>query len=270
MFGCDGLFYHPTRHVYSTPEEHGLEYEPVRIPTPDGLTLDAWFFPASTREPTGTVVHFHGNAANITGHFPHVAWLPGAGWNLLCFDYRGYGRSEGRPSRPGLVVDGHAVLDYVMSRKDVDPARVVALGQSLGGAVSIVVVAERRDVAGIAVDGAFSDYRRIASWHLRRSPLLFPLAGIVPRVLLSDGYDPIDSVARIAPRPLFIFHGREDAIVDPRMAEELYAAAAEPKELWLIDGVGHYGALQELAEVARPRLLAFFDRCVHDGHRVSP
>jgi len=258
----DRLFYHPTRTAYALPAQFGLRFEPVRFETRDRVALDAWFFPAARREALGTVVHFHGNAGNITAHLPHVAWLPAEGWNLFCFDYRGYGRSQGRPSRPGLIADGHAALDYLRTRRDIDPARLVVLGQSLGGAVGIVVVAERNDVAGVAVDGAFSDYQHIAAWHMRRNPLLFPFSGLVPRLMMSDGYDPIDYVSRISPRPLFIMHGREDDVVDPRMAKQLYDAAREPKELWLIDGVGHYCALDELADEARPRLLAFFERCV--------
>ena len=270
MLGFDRLFYHPTRTVYASPAQFGLQFESVALETADRVKLDAWFFPSRRSEAAGTVVHFHGNGGNITGHLSHVAWLPEAGWNLLCFDYRGYGRSEGRPSRGGLIADGHAAIDYLKTRADLDPKRLVVLGQSLGGAVGIVVVAQRKDVAGVAVDGAFSDYQHIAAWHMRRNPFLFPFSGLVPRLMMSDGYDPIDYVARISPRPLFIIHGREDEIVDPQMAKELYAAAGEPKELWLIDGVGHYCALDELADEARPRLLKFFDRCVAAEPATSP
>jgi fermentation-respiration switch protein FrsA (DUF1100 family) len=269
MFSLDRLFYHPTQTVYASPRQFALGFETVRFVTRDHVMLDAWFLPASAQPALGTVAYLHGNAGNITGHLSHVAWLPPAGWNLFCFDYRGYGKSEGRPSRAGLVADGHAALDYLRTRRDVDPRCVVVFGQSLGGAVGIVVVAERTDVAGVAVEGAFSDYQRIATWHMRRNPLLFPFSGLVPRLMMGDGCDPIDYVARISPRPLFIMHGREDDVVDPHMAEQLYATAREPKELWLIDGVGHYGALDELADEARPRLLRFFRSCL-DHAPVTP
>lgn len=262
MFGSDSVFFYPTDKVYGRPEDQGLVYEPLRIPTNDGLSLDAWFFPSRRANPLGTVVHLHGNAGNITGHFAHAAWLPDAGWNLLCFDYRGYGRSPGRPTRAGLVADCHAAIDAVKTRGDVDPARVVILGQSLGGALGIVATAQRRDVAGLAIDGAFSHYRRIAAWHIRRSPLLFALAWWMPRYAMKDGLDPIDHVAAVSPTPLFIMHGKLDDTVPAAMAQELFAAAAEPKELWLIDNIGHYVALDELADLARPKLLAFFEKCM--------
>ena len=284
----DGLFFRPTHRAYASPRQFGLAYEEVRFSAGDGPTLHGWFFPSRTNvsstvlEPekvadasmarlssgltdaaqaVGTIVHFHGNAGNITSHFPQVAWLPAFGWNVLCFDYRGYGRSEGRPSRDGLVRDGHAAIDYVRSRPDVDPARIVVFGQSLGAAVAVVVVAAREDVAGLVCDGGFSHYRRVVAWHIRRNPLLRVVAFWIPW-LMDDGYDPIDSVARVAPTPLLILHGTADDVVDPAMAWELYQAAGEPKELWMIEGAGHYEALGTRADEWRPRLLAFVTKCV--------
>lgn len=261
MIGCDSLFYYPNRHVYDLPREHGLNCESVSFKNRDGHKLHGWFFPARCR-PAGTLIHLHGNAGNITGHFQHVAWLPQAGWNVLAFDYRGYGQSEGRMTRAGSIADAHAALDYLLSRPDVDRSRIAAFGQSLGGAIGIVLAAERSEIRGLATDGAFDDYRRIASWHVRRNPLLLAVAWWVPGVLMSKGYDPIDYVGRISPRPLLILHGTADRVVDPRMARRLFDAAREPKELWLIEGADHYGALQDHADDARRRLLAFFNRCV--------
>jgi fermentation-respiration switch protein FrsA (DUF1100 family) len=258
---ADRLFYHPTWKEYDRPERLNLAYESVRFPTADGLQLHGWFFPAASPA-AGSVLHLHGNAGNITGHFHHVAWLPQAGWNVFCFDYRGYGRSPGRASRAGTITDAHAALDYLLSRPDVDPQRTVAFGQSLGGAVGIVLAAHRRELAGLAVDGAFDSYRGIANWHIRHNPILLVLAWWLPRLLMTDGYDPIDDVARVSPRPLLIIQGTADRIVDPQTARRLYDAARRPKELWLIDGADHYEALDELGEENRPRLLAFFKACV--------
>ncbi|HSW47192.1 MAG TPA: alpha/beta hydrolase [Phycisphaerae bacterium] len=260
MLGCDGLFYHPTRREYDKPERLRLRYESVRFATRDGLELHGWFFPANGPA-AGTVLHLHGNAGNVTAHFHQIGWLPACGWNVLCFDYRGYGQSQGRITRAGSIADAHVALDYLLHRPGVDPRRIVAFGQSLGGAVGIVLTAERPELRGLAADGAFDSYRGIATWHIRRNPLLFIVAWWVP-LLMGDGHDPIDCVARVSPRPLLILHGTADRIVDPRMARRLYDAAREPKELWLVDGSDHYEALEEMGEVNRPRLEAFFRRCV--------
>jgi len=261
MAAGDLFFYHPDARTYGSPREYDLTYESVSFRADDGVRLHGWFFPAQS-EPAGTVLHLHGNAGNITGHFQHAAWLPAAGWNVLCFDYRGYGRSEGRVTRAGTIADAHAALDYLLSRPDVDTKRIVAFGQSLGGAIGIVLTAEREEIRGLVSDGAFDHYRRIAAWHVRRNPLLLIVGWWVPRLLIGDGFDPIDYIARIAPRALLIMHGTADTIVPSATAQRLYDAAGEPKELWMIEAADHYEAMQELAHEAHPRLLALFARCV--------
>jgi uncharacterized protein len=272
---CDGFFYYPNRHVYGVPEEMGLACESVSFTATDGPRLDGWFFPAVTvadgpqsggsprSAAKGTVLHLHGNAGNMTGHFEHVAWLPATGWNVLCFDYRGYGRSQGTTTREGTVLDAHAALDYLLSRPDVDPARIVGFGQSLGGAIGIVLGAERSEIRGLATDGAFDSYRRIASCHIRHNPLLMCVAWWVPSVLMSNGHDPIDCIGRIAPRPVLIIHGTEDEVVPVQMAERLYHAAGDPREIWLVQGADHYDPLREHGDEGRARLLDFFARSVN-------
>jgi len=257
----DRFFYHPNQHVYEAPQAYGLEFERVSFHTADGICLDGLFLRAEGKA-NGTVLHLHGNAGNLTGHFPHVAWLPKAGWNVLCFDYRGYGDSQGRVTRAGTIADAEAALDYLLRRPDIDTSRIVGLGQSLGGAVGIVLAAQRRELRGLATDGAFDHYRRIAAWHIRQSPLLFVLAWWVPCLLMRDGYDPIDYVARISPRPLLILHGTADRVVDAATAQRLYDRAGEPKQLWLIEGAEHYEALQDMPEQVHSRLLAFWHQCI--------
>lgn len=268
---CDGFFYYPNRHVYGSPEEVGLAHERVSFAASDGPRLDAWFFPAvrnGIAQPAaakGTVLHLHGNAGNMTGHFEHVAWLPAAGWNVLCFDYRGYGRSEGRVTREGTIRDAHAALDYLLSRPDVDPGGIVAFGQSLGGAIGIVLAAERPEIRGLATDGAFDSYRRIASCHIRHNPLLLCVAWWVPAVLMSNGHDPIDHIGRITPRPVQIIHGTADQVVPVEMGKRLFDAAADPRKIWLVDDADHYDPLREHGEEGRARLLAFFNESVSNG-----
>lgn len=238
----DGFFHYPTQVTYDRPEEYGLHYESVFFNSCDGLQLHGWFFPAAS--PTqGTLVHCHGNAGNVTGHYRFVAWLPRRGWNVLCFDYRGYGRSQGHPTREGTVIDTHAAVDYVKTRPDVDPGRIVLFGQSLGGTVAIVAAAGRDDLAALAVEGAFSSYQAEARFVCRRTWWLWGVSGIVPYVFVGPGSDPADYVDRVgAIRKLFIC-GTRDGVVDYRQTVALHEAAGRPKELWVIDDEGHTTAL---------------------------
>ncbi len=255
----DGLFYFPTKHVYGRPESHGLDYEPVRFESVDGTELHGWFFPA-VGEARGTIVHCHGNAGNITGHFESVKWLPAAGWNVFCFDYRGYGQSAGRPTRRGTIEDARSAVDHVRGREDVDAGRVVILGQSLGGAIGVVVAAQCSDVRGIAVEGAFSRYRAEAAFVCRQNIFMKPMASMLSRTLISEGSEPIDWVARIAPRPTMFVCGTADRIVDYHQTIALHESAGEPKSLHVIEGGGHTDSMCDSA--GRERFERFFNTCV--------
>ncbi len=257
---CDRLFYHPTSAVHGHPEDFELEYESVEF-TSDGNLLHGWFFPAKNAA-KGTVVHCHGNAANITGHFKYVSWMPSHNWNVLCFDYQGYGLSTGKPSRQGTIDDTHAAIDYVLKRRDVDTGKIALFGQSLGGAVAIVVAAARNDLKGVAVEGAFASYQQEAVYASKNNLLLWGAASLFGSTLISPGLDPIDYVAAIAPTPTFFISGTADTICDPQQTINLHTTAGEPKSLWVIESGSHTGALTETNGEGIRRLDHFLSQCV--------
>ena len=262
MFQVNGdrWFYHPTREVYALPDEFGLDYQSVEFAS-EGLCLHGWFFPAKV-DAKGTVVHFHGNAGNLTSHFSHVAWMPAAGWNVLCFDYRGYGESQGKPTRPGTVADGHAAIDYAASRPGVDASRIVLFGQSLGGAVATVVAAQRKDLGGVVLEGAFSSYQGAASFVCQQTWFLAMAASTLAGGLISAGLDPIDHVASIAPTPILFITGTADTICDHRQTLDLHEAARDPKSLWVIEDGRHTSSLTETNGEGTRRIDEFLTRCV--------
>ena len=256
----DRWFYHPSRERYAHPDEFNLRFESVSFQS-CGRRLHGWFFPAQGPS-CGTVIHCHGNAGNITGHFQYVAWMPLLGWNVLCFDYQGFGQSEGRPSREGTIADVTAAIDYVHTREDVDPSRLVLLGQSLGGTVGIVASAGRDDLRGVVIEGAFSAYREAARYVCKRTIVLWPLAPFTALGVVPAGFDPIDHVAHIAPVPTFFVTGTADSVCDPQQTLALHAAAGEPKSLWVIDGGRHAAALTETDGEGQLRIDAFLRECL--------
>lgn len=265
-FDCNRIFYHPDRRDRGSPADEGVAYEDVFFAGADGLRLHGWFMPAGPAPARGTVLHIHGNAANITGHYAFVHWLPASGYNVLTFDYRGFGRSEGRPTRRGTVHDAHAALDYLRGRGDVDPDRIVVFGQSIGGGVAAVLAAERRDqIRAVALDSVFTSHRDIVRFHVHRNLLLTALAWWLPR-LVANGLDAIDHVAEIAPLPIFFIHGRSDRITPWTGSQRLCDTAGRPKDIWLIDGMDHTEVWEEQPQIARTRLLDFFDRAL--GNRT--
>lgn len=256
VVGLDRLFYYPSETIDATPRDIGLAYEDVTFETSDGLKLSGWYLPARG-DSRGTVIHFHGNAANISNHVFASYWLVYEGFNLLVFDYRGYGGSAGKVTRAGTIRDGHAALDYILSRDDTDPERVFAFGQSLGGAVATVVAAERPEFRAVVLDSTFSGYRRIASRHLRKTLLIPWLTDAIAWVALSGDYDPVDYVARIAPRQLMVIASTEDEICFAELGRELFDAADEPKQWILLDQGSHLETVAENVDSVQQRIVEF-------------
>lgn len=257
--GLDGKFYYPDETVYLRPEDLRLSYENVTFHASDGTRLHGWFLPADAR-PRGIVVHFHGNAANISNHLPLVSWLPEHGYHVLMFDYRGFGESAGRVSRAGTIRDGHAALDYALSRPEAQGLPIFFYGQSLGGAVAVVVAAERPEVRAVVAESPFSSHRSIAALHAKRLVRAGWLSRWLANITISAGHDPVDVVARLAPRSLFVIGAEHDRICFPEQARALYDAAGEPKFFWLAPRAEHLAILEEHPQELPQRLTAFFEQ----------
>lgn len=260
LTGCvQSMFYYPDRVRYETPDALGLRYEAVQFASADGTRLSGWFIPAASRQnpkdAKGTVVHFHGNAQNMSAHWRFVAWLPKQDFNVFVFDYRGYGESEGKPEPKGVFEDSNAALDHVRTRADVDPERLFVFGQSLGGtnAVAAVGSGNRAGVKAAAIESTFYSYSSIASEKL-------PGAGL----LVSDDYAASKYIAAVSPIPLLLIHGTADAVIPYSHSRRLLEAAREPKRLIEVAGAAHLEPMtHRLGTTYQRALVEFFDAALH-------
>ena len=141
------LIYFPMDH--EVPEAAGVlaGAEEVSFTTTDGLQLKGWFIPAVASQPVATILVFNGNAGNRSFRAPLADALVREGFAVMLFDYRGYGGNPGRPTEQGLLRDARAARDWLESRNDVDPRRVVLFGESLGAAVALATAVERPPAA---------------------------------------------------------------------------------------------------------------------------
>jgi len=245
LAGCnmiEGMFFYPDRVQYTRPADYGLAHEDVTLTTADGVRLHAWWLPAQGVA-AGTVLHLHGNAANVSNHLPLVAWLPRAGFNVLMLDYRGFGRSEGRPTLDGVLEDARSAFAHLRARRDVDASRLIVFGQSLGGATALRLLAEGAAGVRLAViDSSFASYRGIARDAALQSIVLAPFLPLALPLLPGPDKDPVTALARIDV-PLLFVHGRADRVIPFKHSERLFAAAKEPKRLIAIDRADHMEAV---------------------------
>jgi fermentation-respiration switch protein FrsA (DUF1100 family) len=261
------FFYYPNRTLYVDPDKTGLHPELVRYPSLNGKLLTALYF-KTDQEPKGTVVHFHGNYGNVSNHFPLSLFLLKKGFDVLAFDYEGYGASEGRPSPENLADDGIASVRYAQAHLRRPGTGVVVFGQSLGGATAIVVAAKEPLVKAALIEAAFSGHAAMARAALKRSILTWPLYPIAP-LFMNHSHDAIRYVGKISPRPVFFIHGDQDRIVPVGMSKELFEKAGEPKKLWIVPGAGHLDVHRQTGTEYEKAVADFFTAALSTGTRPN-
>ncbi|MDP8237204.1 MAG: alpha/beta hydrolase [Candidatus Erginobacter occultus] len=217
--------YYPIRGLEATPGEAGMAYEDVFLNPGDGVRIHGWWVPAEADR--GTVLFCHGNAGNISHRLESIAVFHRLGLNVLIFDYRGFGRSEGSPDEEGTYLDAEAAYRHLREEKGIDPERIVIFGRSLGGAVAIELALRARAGALVA-ESTFTS-------AVEMGKLIFPFLPI--RLLIRNRYDSLAKVGELQLPSLFI-HSPGDELVPFEMGERLFQTAAEPKEFFRISG-GH-------------------------------
>jgi uncharacterized protein len=216
----DRFVYHPERTLPRTPAAAHLEYADVALTTSDGVRLHGWHVRASS--PRALVVVFHGNAGNIAGRIPMAEAFARERLETLLVDYRGFGRSEGKPSEEGLYRDGEAAWAWAARQS----LPVVLYGESLGGAVAIEIAAHHRPALLVA-QSTFTSLKEMAG-------RLFPLGDHLVR----ERYASLEKIGRVT-APVLVVHGDRDELVPYEMGRRLFEAVRGPKQLMTVRGAGH-------------------------------
>ncbi len=228
------FFYYPNNTLQERPDTKQYRYEEITFNSVNGKQLHGWFIqPKSLQNIRGTIIHFHGNSANISHQYQAITPLVDNGFQAFVFDYQGYGNSAGTPSQENILEDGLATIDYVADFVKGTNSKIILFGQSLGGHLAVVVAAQRQDkIDGMVIEGAFDDHERIAASIGFRK---FFIPGLITRLFVPTRYDAIDYVDALT-MPKLIIHSTEDKVVPFKMGRRLYKKAIEPKEFWEIQG----------------------------------
>ncbi|EFL4494673.1 alpha/beta hydrolase [Escherichia fergusonii] len=230
------FFYYPDDKIYG-PDPWSAES--VEFTAKDGTRLHGWFIPSATgpaENAIATVIHAHGNAGNMSAHWPLVSWLPERNFNVFMFDYRGFGKSKGRPSQAGLLDDTQSAINVVRHRSDVNPQRLVLFGQSIGGAnmVSALGNGDREGIRAVILDSTFASYSSIANQ-------MIPGSGF----FMDDSYNAERFIAEVSPIPVLIIHGKADRVIPWEQSERLYDLTREPKQKIILPDGEHIDAFSE-------------------------
>lgn len=243
-----GHMFAPTQYPVGVwdPELHGLPVTDVHFSGEDGTELHGWWMPHP--EAVMTVVYCHGNSGNIAERVDVFRQLLRLKVNIFAFDYRGYGRSKGVPSEPGVFSDVRAALDHVVGQLGVPWHRLVLFGHSLGGAIAVDGATHRPDIAGLVVQSSLTQALDMARHFYPDLPVHW---------ISRNAFRSISKVPLLTMPKLFI-HGREDLTIPFVQGERLFEAAAEPKEWLPIARAGHndvhlWGGLRYFSRLTRFR-----------------
>lgn len=218
--------FHPQTDFDMTPDQLGLQYESINFNTDDGTKLHGWFFPLPEKSPV--ILFCHGNAGNISHRLWNIQKLLAHGFQVFIYDYRGYGKSNGKPSRKGLYLDGLAAYDFLVKKRGISPDRIILFGRSLGAAIATEIAVQKK-ANRLILESAFTSTKAMA----RTMPLFALLSPFLPA-----HYNNLKKINHIT-IPKLIIHGNRDEIIPFSMGERLFEAGAEPKAFYAIEGAGH-------------------------------
>lgn len=222
-FNQAGFIYFPTKDLEGNPSSLGMPYEDVFLNTEDGVKIHGWFVPklGSKR----VLLHCHGNGGNISHRIEMIKLYNDIGLNTFIFDYRGYGKSEGKPTEKGTYNDAEAAWKYLIEIKKFKPENIIVLGNSLGGAVAAHLAMQNKPLA-LILDSAFTSVTDMARIHYP----FFPI-GLLPVYQ----YPTIKMLKKIH-CPVLVIHSQDDEIVPFKLGKKLFEEAKEPKTFLEIKG----------------------------------
>jgi fermentation-respiration switch protein FrsA (DUF1100 family) len=226
----ESLIFFPSRYPDANWEPRELEFEDAWFQAADGTPLHGWYLPVA--DPRAYLLFAHGNAGHLADRADLLRFLQRElHVAVLAFDYRGYGRSQGRPNEAGILLDARAARDWLAARAQLPADGIVLMGESIGGAV-MVDVAAADGARGLILENTFASLPDVAAYHFPWLPM---------RILLRTRLDSASKIKNYR-GPLLACHGTADTIVPFAQGQRLFEAANEPKRLVVIPGGDHNDA----------------------------
>lgn len=213
FFG-DKLIFQPPPAFYRDKQEI------IKLQTPSGEKISAQFY--KNENARFTILFSHGNAEDIGVSESFFEQLSETGFNVLAYDYRGYGTSEGKPSEQNSYEDAETAYDYLINDLKIPAEQIIIHGRSLGGAISIDLASQKK-CGGLIVESSFVSAFRVATKY---------------PIYLFDKFKSLQKIGQVKCPVLFI-HGKNDEIIPYWHGEMLFANTNEPKQFFGIENAKH-------------------------------
>lgn len=218
MFFEESLVFVPQKYPSGNWSPAGVEFADAEFTASDGVRLHGWY--VESDNPRAVVLFCHGNAGNITHRVDRIEELVDQlGCSLLLFDYRGYGRSEGKPTEEGILLDARAARAWLAERAGVSEEEIVLVGHSLGGAVAVDLAA-KDGARGLILENTFARLPDVAAVHYPWAPV---------RLLMRTEFNSIEKIAGYH-GPLLQCHGDADEVVPFEQGKLLFEAAVSSRK----------------------------------------
>ena len=253
--------------LIETPANYGLKFETVSLTTADGLRLAGWYIPSQNG---AAVIAQHGYKATRQDMLNDAAMLARHGYGVILIDLRAHGQSQGNLITFGRLepLDLDAAYHYLLSRPGVDPERIGVLGDSMGAVTVILYAAQNSHIKAVVAQSPYASLQEEVATGVEYFTDLptFPFAPMIQYFAEQQaGFSarqvaPIEHIAEISPRPVFLMQGGQDNVIPPNSGQRLYQAAGEPRQLWFEPQLGHVEFDTKMPAEYEQRVTAFFDR----------
>lgn len=224
------MVFFPGKRLSDTPEAAGLHYEDVYLVTDDDIKIHGWYVPHPDAQ--ATLLFFHGNAGNLSHRLESISIFHDIGLAVFIIDYRGYGRSEGRPTERGTYRDAMAAWNYLVGERRLRPDEIIVFGRSLGGAVAAALAAKVTPAA-VILESTFTSIKDLGKHHYPYLPVSW----------ISRIHYPVDKYITSFKCPVLVIHSNQDEVVPARLGQRLFDSAPEPKMFLPVSGDHNNGFL---------------------------
>jgi hypothetical protein len=268
FLNCSKYFYHPSKTTYFEPEKLGFKSEDIFLRMKDLTKIHLLSIAPTEKESKKTIIlQLHGNGENSSSHFVSLVWLVNHGYDLITYDYRGYGKSTGNPDPEDIQSDTLEVINSVINKCKKENKKLIIYAQSLGGAIAARAIPELKEknfLSLVILEGAFADYREVTRSILKKQ-IIEPIPFILSYVV-DNSTSPKDYIEKISPIPLIVIHETEDPVVPFENGKAVFKLSKDPKQFWSVTSDGHIKWMMMGQSPNAKKFVELLDQLVLEGY----